>query len=450
MSRLRKHPWLIQYSALWVFWVSLMCCTPSHASQTLPIIRIDAQGLTPLQLGLNLGRAHKLQFPSIEQQYDQHLASLLNRAQFNALKTRLLPTLLAQLDTRYLEEMRGVASAWETTQDSAPGDGQLSLTELQVLNLLPDLGFAPNGSGLGAFAQASAGGYTLVGRTLDWDSSAALRQLQAITVYQYADTHLVNIGFAGLSSVLTGFNEQGLFLALFNAAPYTPYVVSTASLQHPRASAFDVRTSLSDYQNVSAASYFLRGRHYGFGSNILMADKLSVHVLEHPAGRDAQIRRWDSSLYASRIWNHPQQVAVVDCYLLSTLINNCHDASDVIRWQRLDELSNLAANEVVTARSLSTHLLDTKHRGFEIFNAQTLQSLVYQPERNELYLYTAPVDSSNKTAASMQLYTDLAPTHARQDQGRLWKIGLLWFFLITLIVSTLWFIHRARGQQANS
>ena len=189
---------------------------------SLPVIRIQAAELTPRAIGLELGRQSKALFPDIEQRYDAHLASLFTQTRFDDLRQYHLAQLVQQLPEAYREEWQGIVDSWSIVHTSKLGDGHLSLHEYQLLNLLPDLGLPPSGVGIGVFGKVSAAG-TIVGRNLDWRSSPELRALQAITVYQYKDRTVVNPGFAGITSILNGFNNHGLFLAYFNAESYSPY-----------------------------------------------------------------------------------------------------------------------------------------------------------------------------------------------------------------------------------
>lgn len=417
---------------------------PAYATNVkLPVIRVNLDELSSLQAGLSLGSQSKKLFPNIEKHYDAHLNSLFSPRKFKEVKEKTLPNLLKKVNPEYKEEMIGVVSAWDMANESTPGDGKLSLDEYQLLNFLPDLGLAPGGSGFGVFDSVAANG-TVVARNLDWKISNQLRSLQAITVYQYADTTVVSIGFAGLTSILSGFNQQGLFLTLLNAEPYSPYLANNIQIDNAYSSVFDLRKALREYQAISEATYFLQYRYYSFASNVLLADRKTVHVLEYPAGKNGRIRLWNSPVHANRSWSAEQQVAVVGCHLLATLPDNCRDAHDTVRWQRLNQLAVFSQEAPATPQAVSALMLDTANNHFELFNSDTLQSLTYLTASNSLYMYASPAKTQTDKPAQLHAYLALVPTKPKVTQqnwlGNFRGIWLAWALLFLLTGATAWLI----------
>lgn len=423
----------------------------------IPVIRIDARGLTALEIGLAAGQQSKARFPDIKRRYDAHLAALFSSFTFDQMVREHLPILWQRLDPVYQEELKGIASAWSLVNNSTPGDGLLSLDEYRVLNLLADLGFPPDGSGFSVFDKISAENGPIVGRNLDWNTTPELRSLQAITVYQRERHSMVNVGFAGIISVLNGFNDQGLFLALFNAAPYSPYQ-RDIQLKGARSSVFNLRKALENYSSASAAGRFLKSSTYDFSGNILMADQKAVQVLEYPAADNALLRTWNSalqtSLYTDKIAKSRQQIVVVDCHLLADLhkYNNCKDASDIVRWQRLLQLADFSPTQPAHFNDVSALLFDTANRRYEIFNARTLQSLLYLPASNSLYLYTAPVQQTKSTAPAHLFYPDLFARGIQNNRKNENGISYIWpvSLLLLLMAGTVFWIIKPSGKKARA
>jgi len=214
-------------------------------------------------------------------------------------------------------------------------------------------------------------------------------------VYQYADRAIVNIGFAGIISVLTGFNNHGLLLAHFNAVPYSQYRSSYRVPEGARANVFDLRKALETATSTKQAARYLTDNVYGFSNNILMADKKTIQVLEYPAGGTARVRNWNSPTRANKPWEHVLQIAVVDCHVLASMPNNCRNVKDAVRWERLSELAQFSASQTASAEDVSNILFDTANNRYEIFSPQTLQSMMYLPASGRLYLYATPIDSTH-------------------------------------------------------
>jgi hypothetical protein len=411
----------------------------SAESSVVPVIRVDTTNLTSLAVGLEVGRQSKQYFPDIEQRYDTHLQALFSQGQFNYIVKQKLPYLLQQLSVDDRQELKGIRAAWSITERSQLGDGRLSADEYHVLALLPELGVPAGGIGLGVFDQVSAEGGPIVGRNLDWRNTPALRAVQAITVYQYPEQTVVNVGFAGMPGILTGFNDQGLFAAYFDAGSFSPYLQETKIDPSAQVSGFALRAILRTRVSVSQAIRDLSGTPLQLSNSILLADRKTVKVLEYQKGRRAAVRSWDSATREGYFWDRVWQIAVVGCHVLSVLTDPCQNMATQVRWQRLDKLLNFHPTQPAHAGRIADILLDTRHQKNALLNDQTIQSQLYLPASNRLYLYAKP--ETGKKLLKHQVYTDLIP-------GFIKKSGisvLMWVTLIAVLVAfagILWFVRK--------
>jgi hypothetical protein len=400
----------------------------------IPILRVQTDQLTPLQIGLQIGHQSKALFPDIEKRYDAHLAALLTPSLYTQLQRDTLPALLKKIDPAYKKELDGVAAAWSLTRQNQLGDGLLSLNEYQLVNLLPDLGLLAGGTGFGVFSNASANNLPIVGRNLDWKSTPELRSLQTITVYQSNDKAVVNIGFAGILSILTGFNHHGLFLAHYKAEPYSPYQHAPSISAQTRSSVFDLRKVLETKQSNQEAIRYLSKQSYLYSHSILMTDQKKIQVLEYPKGGVAKIRRWNSPTQMNKPWNKQQQITVIGCHVLASLPNNCRDIKEGYHWSRLRQLAQFNTASPASWHDIADILFDTKNHLFEIFNAQTLQSIVYRPDNGSLHLYTASIDGTLSTSPIHRAYLDIIPPKLHQQASSKNKHLTVWFISAILLL----------------
>lgn len=430
---------------LTVFVIFLGNVGASFAS-SLPIIRIDAEKMTPRDIGIEIGRQSKALLPDIERYYDTYLASLLNQSHFDDLARSQLPSLVEQIPKEYRDEWQGVVDSWSIVHANKLGDGYLSLNEYQLMNLLPDLGFPPDGIGIGVFGRASSVG-TIVGRNLDWASNPELRATQAITVYGYKDRTVVSPGFAGVTSMLNGFNSYGLFLAYFDAELYSPYRKSSTQTSNTNtANVFMLRQALETQRSASRASSYLRKQIYSTDRSLMVADKREVLVLEYPKSESAEIRYWDTPTQTSKPWDHPQQVAVIGCHVLAELKNQCLDASDSIRWQRLNKLLDFSVANPAGVASVGNVLADTANRNYELFSSLTLQSMIYLPGNNGFYLYAVPAgaDTSKLVSPVYIPYSTLVSggTSVLGTDTDIDVQWLIWLVLIAMLGIVLWVMRK--------
>ena len=399
----------------------------------LAVLRIDASNSTPRQIGLDLGRQAKALIPDIERRYDAYLAEALSQTGFDDLAQNDLPDQVKALDPALQEELKGVAGAWSLINVNKLGDRLLSLDEYRLLNLLPDFGLSPGGFGFGVMGRASGEAGPIVGSNQEWANPAGLRALQAITVYQYQQRVIVNIGFAGIVSTLTGFNDQGLLLAYFNAEPYSPYHQTHRLSDKTGAITFTLRKMLQTATTGEQTARLLANNAYGFANSILIADKKNVQVLEYSTTLGARLRSWDSLLHPGERWQRAEQIAVVGCHMLAALANNCKDIKDLVRWQRLRELARFSADRPAETSDMSAILFDTANDRYEIFNQKTLQSLIYLPATNSIYLYAAPPAGDQTSVPVHHAYLDLLPAGFENRSSRENDFDLVWLTWLLLI-----------------
>jgi hypothetical protein len=411
----------------------------------VPILKIQAQNMSPQEIGLEIGRQSKIIFPDIESRYDQHLAKVLNQTQFKYLLEYKLPALLKKIDINYYEEIKGVSASWVIIQHNKLGDGFLSMDEYLILNFLANLGLPPNSTGFSAFGKAVQGQYSIIGRNMDWGSTAELRSLQAITIYYYKNNAIVNIGFSGLVSILTGFNDQGLFLNYSNAESYSPYakyhykyITEAGRLQKKvEKTVFDLRKALETTNNVSQATHYLSKKNSSNANNIFMADINKVQVLEFSVNQRARVRRWNSATQFNKNWTAKQQIAVISCNILALLPDNCRDSKNRYHWHRLAKLAQFSPENPAERRDISKILFDTQNDGNEIFNTLTLNSVIFIPKTKELYFYAAPVEVlKNMTRVYQpihQAYLNLLPP-SKSNESKDNIMILLKFIILVLVL----------------
>ena len=402
-------------------------------SQKLPVIHVDARTLSPKQTGLEIGHQSKRLFPNIERRYDIHLKSTLSQATFNRIVQHHLPALHKALDKQHKEEINGISGAWQLVTNNKLGDGKLSLDEFKVLNLLPDLGYPPMGSGFGVFGRSAEDRQTLVGRNLDMSSTPQLRSLQAITVYYFKnDKVVVNIGFAGILSVVTGYNNKGLFLSLLSARntnPYKQFGENNRELLH--SSVFAIKKALTDKVDLKTANHIISGKHYSADFNFFIADKEKVEVLESSSSAHiSKLRKWNSNTFHDSISDSSQQIAVVNCFALRELPNNCYDPNNIVRLSRFDELTKFNIKKPASVEKLALVMLDSQKYLYEIFNTKTLQSVIYKPSDNSLYLYARPINNDKKQSPEYNVYLDIIDK--KSNNFSLFSLIEKWFNWILL------------------
>jgi len=427
---------------------------PVSTLDKIPIIRVVAGNLTPLDRGLEIGKQSKKLFPDIESRYDRYLKANLSQLGFDDILENRLPGLKNSIGPGYQKELEGIASSWLLVHTNKLGDGFLSWDEYWLLNLLPDIGIPANGVGFGVLSQLSSENGAIIGRNLNLKSTPELRSLQAITVYEYEDSAIANIGFAGIASVLTGFNESGLFVAHFNAAsgslPYQNTLKVKQNTQKAvKARGFVLRRALETYTSTRKATRFIAKKPTDIGSNTLVADNTNIQVLEQSVSGNVAIRSWSSATHPGKQWDRESQIAVVDCFVSITMASNCRRAKDSYRWDRLRSLAGFTSSERANVQDVARIMRDEKNRYYEILGDNTIQSMVYLPGSGYLYLYAAPINSTENSTSNevnhplYQVYfEELMPSKLSKPRN---KTNYFWWIagLVTLLMLSLWWVRRS-------
>lgn len=382
------------------------------ANATPSVFHVDARGLTGMDIGTTLGKAVKKQFPDIEKKYDAYLASLVEQKQFNHWLQDRVNIIKPNLKPAYRDEVNGIASSWSLSTQDQLGDGLLSENEFWVIQLILDIGRQTHCSGFGVWGNFSALNSPIVGRNLDWHTTEGLRSLQAITVYQYKKRTVVNIGFAGYIGVISGFNSDGLFVAHLDSPIGKRYPAPPIG---DNAIVFDLRNVLETQNRISAAAKALSRQLYGFSHNILMADTKNVKVLEQPQGQPAHLRTDRSPLRTEMSWEKVNQIAVVNCFALTNSPPNCIRTMDIFRWHRFKTLAQFSRNIRAEVKDVMNIMFDTVNPHQQIFNQNTVQSMLFTPKDNRLYLYTVPNSGIHSTPSVMHEIVDLLPTTQKTE-----------------------------------
>jgi Acyl-coenzyme A:6-aminopenicillanic acid acyl-transferase len=379
------------------FLVVLLTFSPLNADARPVIFNIDASRDDGTQIGNFIGAEVKKNFPDVEQQYDHYLDFLFSPRQFKQLIPQI-KVLKSVVEPIYQDEVNAIAASWQLTAPDKLGDGKLSLNEFWLLQLLPDLTALNKGT---AFAVTNrSDNNPIVGRNVDWKSTEDLKNLQTISLYHYENRTVVNIGFAGWVGVISGFNEQGLFVSVLDASE-----LQTANARAPQqASGFELRNILKNQNTLVAASEVLAEGRYARNLQFVLADQKNVAVLEQPLGKIGKLRKTDSLISPKMNWNHSDYLATVGCFVLKSSPQNCYSSNDYYRWGRLKQLLRGFAEQDLSVNNVIALMLDQANIHQAIFNENTLQTLVFTPKDQTLYLYTQPTLKTKRAQPLVEKY----------------------------------------------
>ena len=314
----------------------------------------------------------KARIPEFEQLGDRNLAATTDQTTFDYVMLPRAEKILENLPEKYKTRLNTL-KAFLGDEDII-GDDELSYNEAIVSNLMADIGRSTNCSSFGVFDNYSSLNSPIVGRNFDWGSNEYMRALQAITVLEDSSKIGVSIGFTGISSVTTGFNSDGLFVAMHDSPIGNAYPGADGK----RSYGFDLTYVLETCSTIDEAKNFLYNKAYTYSYNILLADESSVQILEHPEGQNGQLRSYDSPLRPELTWGATNQIGVVNCFALqASPANSASYFYSSTRWNRLKELATFNSVSPASMGDIESIMLDTANSPGSIFNSITMQSLVF-------------------------------------------------------------------------
>lgn len=298
-------------------------------------------GKTYYQMGQEYANLILQKVPTYEKIIDAYLYTWTLRVSFSKMLTRT-NDIKSQIPADIDQEIQGVASVLATAATDVPGDGKLSLTELYMLSILPDIVIG-GCSAVSVFGDLSQTGSPIVGRNLDWFGGTPyniLSQVQAVVTRKYSlasgKKSLCTIGYLGHAGVITGINSSKVFAAIL-VSPTPTYESAGRRLYN-----LDLRSALESCDSVDAAGNYMidPSRVYAASHNLMLADATTSKVVENnPMTGGIRALRTDISVLNNNIaWGIANAVGVVNSYVLKDNYDN-HTGSaytfNSARWEAM-------------------------------------------------------------------------------------------------------------------
>jgi hypothetical protein len=306
-----------------------------------------------------------------------------------------------QIDKDYRDEMEGMASVFSGKSEDARGDGKISLQEIYMLNLFPDIARATQCSALAVYAERSATKKTMAKRILDWyqGSQNQLAKIQSVTTYKNGKKSICSIGYLGFIGIISGFNNDRVFAAILDSKTGAPFE-SESKRSYP----LDLRSALENCKNLYGVGEYLKfsERKYTYGHLIFLCDPNTATVLENNmsegAGNFRRIRTERSDLNDGIEWGIDNSLGTVNSFMLKGNFNNYDSQSfNVLRWENMKaQLSSkgdrVTLDELKQIASYYPGSTVGKQEEGALYNVRTQQIIIYEPCRNNLEVFFRPKD----------------------------------------------------------
>lgn len=350
-------------------------------------------GASHRQIGEEYGEAILMEMPTYEAVVDTYINYITNGSLYlYELYIKRVHDIMPQLDQDYIDEIEGIASNF-SGEENTQGDDQVSLDEMFLFNLVPDVCRAHQCSAVAVYGDLSETGHTMTGRILEWHDQ--VKQLNAIITYKNGEHSICSIGFLGYQGIITGVNDNKMFVGILDDVTFGTY-----DSKDKRSYVFDLRHALENFDTIyDLAAYMISVDHqYAFSHLIIISDKNVSKVIENNFSAQGcrLVREEDSELFDGVTWDINHSIGCVNAHIseehLSTTIMYPGNGA---RWDKMKE-ELISKGDSVTAQELkevisywSGNEPRSQIRG-DLYTNSTIYLCLYNSETNELECFFAP------------------------------------------------------------
>ena len=338
--------------------------------------------------------------PDYEHLIDSYLTEITGSNEFYNLLIKRVNDIKPQINKDYRDEIEGISSEFSAEKSDVRGDGKLSMQEMYLFNLIPDVVRGTQCSALGIYGEKSATKSTMAGRNLDWyaGSENQLVKLQCVMTIKNGNKSICTIGYLGFIGVVTGFNDNKVFAAILDSEIGTEYS-SESKYSYP----LDLRYALENKSTLNDVASFMKStdRGYTYGHLIFMCDPKTASVLENNISSAPQslraVRNEKSPLNPGIEWGIDNALGTVNSFQLKgNFDNHSPNAYNTERWKSLKEQLLSKGNSVTIDELKQIMTFNKATSGIgqmadgSIYNDMAQQIILFEPKTLHLQIFFRP------------------------------------------------------------
>lgn len=302
-----------------------------------------------------------------------------------------------QLPQEYLDELVGMASQFSGQETDVPADGKLSINEVLMLNLMPDIIRGTNCSFLAVYGDRSETGNAMFAKVFDWNpgSQNQLSEIQGVIHYNQGEKSIIVVGLVGWMIGSNGINNDHVFIGALDSSTHGAY-----SSAGKRSYSFDARYALENFDTLDGALGYLQQQagNYVYSHNYAGIDRVTAKVLENNVNNPelAAIRTEGSELASGIIWDIDNSIAAVNSFALAGNYTNGHGwAGNSNRWdsfrtQLAAKGDKVSFEDLRAIGSYYTGAYPREMPDGDIYNVGTQQVIILEPSSLRMEVFFKP------------------------------------------------------------
>ena len=289
-------------------------------------ITLDEENSTPYEAGRAYGMAINMMYPEYGDSLEPYLFENIKTA-FHNIENDYSPveermrTLYDSLDSHYREEIEGLAEGMGITKHGIAPDGELSVEELMLAQMVPDSLRPTACSGLSMWGEKTENSDMISVRCLEWNlgSDMSMCKIHTVLHIKNYEKSITIIGFLGLFDVISGINDDGVFLAMLDAGSDQEFVSEGKTCY-----SFAMRHCLEEYSTARECGEYMveNSKNFTWSHNIMITDGKESYCAEDAVEQLLQSGKGFSSLRDNNTplmkgisWDSPDSLCIINAFL---------------------------------------------------------------------------------------------------------------------------------------
>ena len=349
-------------------------------------VTLDETSCTPYEAGVSYGKAVKIINPNIAEMMEPYIFENIRMA-FPDIGENYEPvlermnSLFDSIDPHYQDEIKGLCDEICGDLHGICQNGQISVEELTLMNMVPSALRPTSCSGLALWGSKTETGDMLVVRNLEWllGSDNSMGRIHCILHIKNGEKTVTNIGFLCLFFSITGINDDGVMMATLDADSEYAYEYEGRTCYE-----YAIRHALETYDNAHDCGQYMvdNAASFTFNHNIFVTDENGAYCAEDAvlqvveAGTGAPcLRNVNTPLMNDLIWESPDSLCCVNSFVTEgnydMMSGNYVNAVRFARYNKIAlsqesfsvaELKNAMTTEQVNTLLYGSPIVQTVHR----------------------------------------------------------------------------------------
>lgn len=290
-------------------------------------VTLDEENATPFEAGRAYGEAINYIYPEFGSKLEPYLFENIHGAFPNLVGDNYTPVkermhgLFDSIDPHYQEEIMGLAEGLGTPDTGINPDGILSTEELMIAQMVPDALRPTACSGLSLWGEKTATGDMIGVRCLEWSlgSDNSMCKIQTVLRIKNSDKSITSFSFLGLFDVISGVNDDGVFLGMIDMYTDMPFVYEGRTCY-----SFAIRKALEEFTTAKEAGEYMvsNASTFTFSHNVMITDGKESYCAEDACPQTVEegegfavLRDENTPLMKELHWDSPDSLCIVNAYV---------------------------------------------------------------------------------------------------------------------------------------